>query len=104
MSERVEAKRDGAKLQRNSGRGQYAKGDAIWMGHVVDYKEYEKSFSVSRKVWAKVTSDAMRVSLNMQPLLRLVLGSGNKKLRLTVVDSDWFDELVEVYYERQSDT
>ena len=30
MSERSEAKRDGAKQQKNSGRGDYQKGDAIW--------------------------------------------------------------------------
>ena len=30
MSERSEAKRDGAKQQKNSGRGDYQKGDAQW--------------------------------------------------------------------------
>ena len=47
MSERGEAKRDGAKLQKNSGRGQYQKGDATWRSFVVDYKEYEKSISIT---------------------------------------------------------
>jgi len=40
MSERGEAKRDGAKAQKNSGRGDYQKGDAQWHDFVVDYKEY----------------------------------------------------------------
>ena len=30
MSERSEVKRDGAKAQKNSGRGDYQKGDAKW--------------------------------------------------------------------------
>ena len=38
MTERGEAKRDGAKQQKNSGRGQYQKGDAQWNQFVVDYK------------------------------------------------------------------
>ena len=41
MSEKSEAKRDGAKQQKNSGRGNYQKGDAQWNDFVVDYKEYE---------------------------------------------------------------
>jgi hypothetical protein len=37
MSERGEAKRDGAKLHKNSGRNT-TKGDATWNEFVVDYK------------------------------------------------------------------
>ena len=50
MSERSEAKRDGAKQQKNSGRGDYLKGDAIWNGFVVDYKETGKSVTVSKEM------------------------------------------------------
>ena len=39
MSERSEVKRDGAKAQKNSGRGDYQKGDAKWKQFLVDYKE-----------------------------------------------------------------
>ena len=46
MSERGEVKRDGAKAQKNSGRGEYQKGDSIWHDFVVDYKEYSKSISI----------------------------------------------------------
>ena len=35
MSERSEVKRDGAKAQKNSGRGDYQKGDAKWKKFVV---------------------------------------------------------------------
>ena len=54
MPERSEAKRDGAKQQKNSGRGVYQKGDAAWKSFVVDYKEYERSISISQDIWAKV--------------------------------------------------
>ena len=39
MSERSEVKRDKAKAQKNSGRGDYQKGDAQWKQFLVDYKE-----------------------------------------------------------------
>ena len=41
MSERSEVKRDKAKAQKNSGRGDYQKGDAQWKQFLVDYKEQE---------------------------------------------------------------
>jgi hypothetical protein len=47
MSEESEAKRDGATLQPNSGRGKHKKGDAILGPYLIDYKEYAKSFGVS---------------------------------------------------------
>lgn len=84
MSEASEAKRDGSRLQKNSGRGQYQKGDAILDIFTVDYKEYEKTFGLSRDVWAKVCTDAMRNGQN-EPALKVVLGSGNSKIRLWVV-------------------
>lgn len=84
MSEASEVKRDGAKAQKNSGRGQYQKGDAILDIFTVDYKEYSKSFSVSRDVWAKVCTDAMRNGQN-EPALKIILGEGNSKIRLWVV-------------------
>lgn len=84
MSENSEAKRDGARLTKNSGRGQYQKGDALLDIFTVDYKEYGKSFSLSRGVWAKVSSDAMRNRMS-EPALKVVLGEGNDKIRLWVV-------------------
>lgn len=84
MSEASEVKRDGAKAMKNSGRGQYQKGDATLDIFTVDYKEYEKSFSISRDVWAKICSDALRNG-HTEPTLKVVLGSGNQKLRLFVV-------------------
>lgn len=84
MSEASEVKRDGAKAQKNSGRGQYQKGDARLDIFTVDYKEFSKSFSLSRDVWAKVCTDAIRNG-RTEPALKVVLGDGNQKIRLWVV-------------------
>lgn len=100
MSEQEEAKRDGARLQRNSGRGKYAKGDAIWRGYVVDYKEYSKSFSVSKDVWAKVCTDTFKVSISYNPCIKVILGDTDR-VRLAVIEWDRLvelEEIAEAYY------
>lgn len=84
MSEKSEVKRDSAKAQKNSGRGHYQKGDAILDIFTVDYKEYEKSFSISKDVWAKICGDAIRNG-HSEPAIKVILGSGNSKTRLWVV-------------------
>jgi|SRR6478609_2299405 len=84
MSEASESKRDGSRLQKNSGRGQYQKGDAILDIFTVDYKEFAKSFSISRDVWAKICGDALRNG-HTEPALKVILGEGNAKIRLWVV-------------------
>lgn len=84
MSEKAEVKRDGAKATSNSGRGQYQKGDALLDIFTVDYKEYSKSFSISKDVWAKISSDAIR-NKRTEPMLKVILGAGNAKTRLAVV-------------------
>ena len=86
MSERSEAKRDGAKQQKNSGRGNYQKGDAQWKDFVVDYKEYEKSISISQDIWAKICTDTFKVSRDKYPLLKLILGKDGRKTRLAVIE------------------
>ena len=97
MSERSEAKRDGAKQQKNSGRGNYQKGDAQWNDFVVDYKEYEKSISISQSIWAKICTDTFKVNRSYHPLLKLVLGQGSSKTRLAVVEWALFEEMVETW-------
>jgi len=100
MSEKSEAKRDGAKLQKNSGRGQYQKGDAILDGYItLDYKEYAKSFSISRDVWSKVCGDAMRNNQTI-PALKVILGEGNSKIRLFVISEIFFNEMWEAWLEK----
>ena len=94
MSERSEAKRDGAKQQKNSGRGDYQKGDALWDDFVVDYKEYSTSISISQKIWAKVCTDTFKVSRDKYPALKLILGKDNNKTRLAVIEWSLFEQLV----------
>jgi hypothetical protein len=98
MSEKDEAEHDGATLNKNSGRGWIQKGDAILGEFCVDYKEYAKSFSVSRTVWAKVTKDAFR--MRKSPALKLVLGKGKDKLRLWVIDDTMFHEMYDAWVEK----
>lgn len=98
MSERGEIKRMGATPQKNSGRGKYQKGDAVLGAFVVDIKEYSKSYSLSRDSWAKICTDAIRVSKEKSPALQLVLGD-NIKTRLAVIEWSLFEEMQEVYDE-----
>jgi hypothetical protein len=95
MSEKNEIRRDGAKAQKNSGRGKISKGDAQWKNFVVDYKEYGKSFSISRDSWAKICTDSMKVDRSKFPLLKLILGSGQQKTRLAVIEFAVLEELIE---------
>ena len=95
MSERSEAKRDGAKQQKNSGRGDYQKGDAQWKSFVVDYKEYEKSISISQNIWAKVCTDTFKVNRDKYPVLKLILGKDNSKTRLAVIEWSLLEQLIE---------
>jgi hypothetical protein len=93
MSERGEAKRIGAKLHKNSGRGM-KKGDMSWNNYVVDSKEYSKSFSVSQDVWAKVVTDTLKVDKSKSPALLIVLGETHKT-RLAIIEWSEFERLVE---------
>jgi|SRR5665647_1503572 len=102
MSEAEEAKRDGAKLQPNSGRGVHHKGDAILGPFLIDYKEYVNSFGVSTQVWAKINTDA--VNARMQPALKLVLGPNDgHKARMWVISDPMFHEMLDAWEYQQSD-
>lgn len=98
--EQAEAKRDGASLQKNSGRGTHAKGDALYGPFCVDYKHFTEQFGVSRKVWAKISSDAL--ATQKIPALKLVLGSENDvtKTRLWVISEAMFREMLEAWIEK----
>lgn len=96
MSEIYESERDGARLQKNSGRGKHAKGDAVLGPFVIDYKEYAKSFSVSISNWAKISKDAV-TSGNYQPAFKLILGEGPRVTRLWVISDDMFHEMYEAW-------
>jgi len=94
MSERGEAKRIGAFLHKNSGRNN-RKADATWKNYIIDIKEYSKSFSLTQDVWAKVVTDALKVDRSKSPALVIVLGEGNKKTRLAVVELSELERLIE---------
>lgn len=94
MSERGEAKRIGAKLHKNSGRN-YTKGDASWRDYVVDFKEYERSFSITQEVWAKVVTDCMKVDRSKSPAIFVTLGSGSKKTRLAIIELSELERLTD---------
>lgn len=97
--EKEEIKRDGGKPQKNSGRGKIQKGDAILEPFCYDIKEYEKSFSLSKDVWAKVCDDAFR-SGRREPALKIVLGRANGKTRLWVVEDMMFQQMREAWEEK----
>ena len=99
MSERREIKRDNAKGHKNSGRGKYQKGDASWKDFVVDYKEYEKSISISTDIWAKICTDTFKVSRDKHPLLKLILGKDNNKTRLAVIEWSMLEDLIKCWEE-----
>jgi|ERR1044072_2572363 hypothetical protein len=98
MSEESEAKRDGAILQPNSGRGKHKKGDATLGPFLIDYKEYAKSFGVSISVWAKLSKDAI-LKGKKQPALKLVLGD-ERKTRVWVIGDEMFHEMLEAWREK----
>jgi hypothetical protein len=101
LSEEQEIKRMGARAQRNSGRGLLEKGDAVLGDFLVDIKEYDESFSVSRKNWAKLQKDAWS-SMRRIPAFMLSLGSKSdpNKLRLWVISDAMFREMHEAWKEK----
>lgn len=92
MTERSESKRIGAKQHKNSGRNT-KKGDATWNNFTVDFKEVGKSFTLNKDVWAKATTDAIKN--NNDPAIVVVIGEGNQKTRLAVIELDVLEQLME---------
>ena len=94
MSEKNEIKRISAKAHKNSGRGN-KKGDATWESFIVDIKEAKKSFTLNEKVWAKITTDAIKAGIDKSPALIIVLGDGSKKTRLFISEFSVIEDLVD---------
>lgn len=98
MSEKRLAKKDGAKLVKNSGRG-WQKGDAILspplndgcIEFLLDYKEYTSSFSISKKNWEKHKMDAWNQK-QREACISLVLDG---ETRLAIIDWQTFMYLLE---------
>ena len=93
MSEKSESKRIGAKQHKNSGRNTQ-KGDATWKDFVVDFKEASKSFTLNQDVWAKAVTDAIKAGTDKSPALIVVLGEGNKKTRLAIIELELLEQMV----------
>jgi hypothetical protein len=92
MSEKSESKRIGAKQHKNSGRNTQ-KGDATWEGFVVDFKEASKSFTINKDVWSKVCTDAIKAGTDKAPAIILILGEGNTKVRLAIIEMDMLEQM-----------
>lgn len=99
MSEANEIKRDGARAQKNSGRGGIQKGDATIGSFCYDVKEYPKGFTVNTNVWAKVCTDAFR-SGGREPAIKIVLGTADNKTRLWVISDGMFHQMREAWEEK----
>ena len=92
MTETSESKRIKAKQHKNSGRGTH-KGDASWENFTVDFKEVGKSFTLNKEVWAKATTDAIRNGND--PAIIVVMGEGNTKVRLAIIEMSILEQLVD---------
>jgi hypothetical protein len=93
MSERSEIKKIKATAHKNSGRNN-KKGDATWGNFIVDIKEASKSYTLNEKVWAKITTDAIKSGIDKSPALIVVLGTGGKKVRLFVSEFSVIEDMV----------
>ena len=92
LTEESESKRIGAKQHKNSGRGTH-KGDASWENFTVDFKEVGKSFTLNKEMWAKATTDAIKNGKD--PAIVVVMGEGNSKVRLAIIEMSILEQIVE---------
>ena len=90
--EAAEAKRIGAKIHKNSGRGM-VKGDMSNDDFVIDAKFANKTFTISRNVWGKICTDALKQDSSKSPMLLLIVGE--PPIRLAVVEYDVLEDLME---------
>lgn len=89
--EAAEAKRIGAKIHKNSGRGM-VKGDMSNDDFVIDAKFAKKTFTISRDVWGKICTDALKQDSSKSPMLLLIVGE--PPIRLAVVEYDVLEDLM----------
>lgn len=98
-SEEYELKRVGATPVKNSGRG-LRKGDGTLEPFLIDVKEYNKSFAVSRDNWAKLSSDAVQNG-RRQPMFLLALGEeGKDPVRIWCISERMGLEMLEAWREK----
>lgn len=78
------------------------KGDGILEPFLVDVKEYTESYSVSRKNWAKLSTDSIQNG-RRQPMFVLVLGDKEQvaqPVRVWVVGESMGLEMLEAWKEK----
>lgn len=103
-SEIYELKRVGATPVKNSGRGNFAKGDGIIYSpngdplFTVDVKEAGRSFGLSESVCAKLNTDATKN--NTHGMFKVVIGEGEPKIRMMVVSEAIFTEMYAAWEEK----
>ena len=90
--EKAEAKKMGANLHKNSGRGM-KKADGSTETFVIDWKFAKKSFTLNKDVWAKVVTDTLMSDREKNPCLIIVLGEGSQTVRLAIVEQEVLEEL-----------
>jgi hypothetical protein len=90
-NEKEEAKRDGAKPVKNSGRG-YRKGDATLGDFVLDYKHNGSSFNLTRKNWIKMRKDAWNSNYK-HPCISVVLGE-DSDVKVAIIEWELFKQLI----------
>ena len=91
--EKSEAKRMGATLHKNSGRGRVKKGDGTWRRFIVDWKFAKRSFTLNKDVWSKVVTDTLKSDKEKNPALIIVLGEGQDIVRLAIIEQEILEQL-----------
>jgi hypothetical protein len=89
--EKSEAKRDGAKPVKNSGRG-FRKGDASFHEFLLDYKHNGSTFTLTRNAWIKMRKDAWNTAYK-HPCISVVLGE-DSDVKVAIIEWHVFKELI----------
>ena len=74
------------------------KGDAKWNKFLVDYKEASSSFTLNKPVWSKIRTDTFKVSREMHPALKIIIGT-DSKVRLGIIEWAVLEELIQFWEE-----
>lgn len=91
-TEKEEAKKDKAKLVKNSGRG-FKKGDAQFHKFLLDYKHNESSFTLTKKAWVKHRKDAWNDN-HKYPCISVIFGE-HSDTKVAIIEWDVFLELIQ---------
>jgi hypothetical protein len=67
-----------------------------WNKFLVDYKEASKSFNLNKPVWSKICTDTFKVSRDMHPALKIIIGT-ESKVRLGIIEWAVLEELIQFW-------